>query len=1278
MRGTLRLTCLGGLKIEYQVEQETQRLQKPPALKSQSLLAYLICHRQQPQPRELLIGMFWGDRPTDKARRSLSTALWHIRRCFPGADDPIQGDNQVVQFLSRADVWLDVDVFAANAASPEAQRWQAAVDLYHGDFLDGFYDDWVIDERYHLQGLLLDTLARLMDHYEATGQAPAALRTALSLIERDPLREDAHRLVMRVYARQNRRNAALEQYARCRDIVQAELGVEPTAETIHLYQTILAGRSAGSPLPADAFAAEPPRTSIAVAGHNPLELATPSVLAGRDDELTFLRQRWQRACSGRSELVMLYGEAGIGKTRLVETFSDQLRGQGARVMWGRCYEFERRLPFQPIAEAIIPLLSHATPEALARWPDWVMVALARLAPGIGDQLPALKRRARTESAEEQTQLFHGVTRFITILSEQTPLLLVLEDLHWASASTLELLHYLVRHLADRPVLFVGTVRQEVAEPDHALDSLRQQLQAEELAQPYYLGRLLPEAVMAWVAKISGAGERIRPLAGWLFEETVGHPFFLVEIIKALFETGIIHLEQGTWHGDFDQIRRRELALPATVRDAIEVRVRRLNPDTQEALRWASVLGREFDFELLNAVWRQAGDEETTLVVLDDLLRYWLIVEGAGTADRDYVFTHHKVQEVVYTGIPVRRRQFMHARVAVAIEDRYAARLDVYAGELAFHCEQGRQIDKAITYLRQAGEQAAAQFANSEAIDYFSRALALTPETHYAERYDLLLARERIYDVQGAREAQARDLAALEELAQASSDERRAEIALRRANYAEVTGDYPAAIAAAHVAIPLARTGQTVSLEASGYLQLGRAHWRQGNYDAARRQFEQALALAQTAQLPDVEAGTLRNLGNVELRQGQYVSASNHFEQALHIFRETGDREGQALVLGHLGNVAIDQSRYAEAITYLEQSLSIFRDIGYREGEANMLNSLGLLAANRGDYPEALAYYEQALSIRREIGDRQGEGLALVNFGYVSWLRQDYATARDYLRQALPVSREIGDRRIEGLALLNLGYVSMCQAEYSAATTYLDEGLAICREIGDRQKEGWGLSLLGYVFDNLGAYPTAHSYFEQALRMCRELGSRDVESWRLTDLGLVSHHSGDQVAACDYSQQALRIARDLGNRPVQAYALTTLGHGLAGLRQFAQAADAYQEAIAVKQQLDQLQPAVEALAGLAHVSLERNERPQARAYVEEVLHHLESHTPADIDELFRIYLICYRVLSAEGDPGAQQVLSTAHSLLQAQAANIEHEELRRSFLENVPAHRDLIAAFTATE
>jgi DNA-binding SARP family transcriptional activator/Tfp pilus assembly protein PilF len=1244
MDPALHFNYLGRFEILYQAGQPIEQLPKPPTQKSQSLLAYLVLHRQRPQSREHLMEMFWGERPPQRARRSLSTALWHIRRCFPQAN-PIQSDAYVVHFQFPGEVALDAEEFENQARQNDLAALQAALALYRGEFLPGFYDEWIIDERYRLQSVFEEVLARLMVLSEALGQYREALQAAQRLLEVDSLREDAHRLVMRANARLGRRNAALEQYQRCREIIARELGAEPMEETTGLYQSLLDGRFEIGSMDDTLERMTLPALSPASPGQNPFDANLPEMLVGREQEFSFLQTHWQDALADRVKLILVSGEAGVGKTQLVKWFAGHLQHEGIPILWGRCYEFERLLPYQPIAEALRPALANLTSPEIQSLPGWVVAGLARLIPELMENgVPGPVARAvetgkasQAGPGQEQTQLFHAIAHFLALLASTRPMLLVLEDLHWATGSTFELLHYLIRHLADQPVMVIGTCYPEALSSQHPLRAWQAQLRQEGLARQLPLSRLPLAAVETWVVQMAGAGEEVRPLARRLYEETEGNPFFVVEMIKALFELGAVSLAGAGWQGQFDQVSQGELPLPASIREVIENRMQRLPPTTQAALRQATVLGREFDFDLLNAIWQQG--EEATLVALDDLLRSRLVVENDGAIARDYAFSHHKIQEVVYEGIPRRRRQRYHARTAQAIEALYTAQIDPWVSELAFHYEQGRQVDstltgKAVTYLRLAGEQAATQFANSEAADYLSRALTLTAETDHAARYDLLLALEGIHGIQGARRAQAQDLAVLEQLVQASPAGQRAEVALRRANYAETIGDYPAAIAAAKSAIPLAQASQSLSLEAVCCLQLGRAFWRQGDYEAARPQFEQALALARIAQLPDVEADALRNLGNT----------------------------------------VFDQGDDARAATYLEQALAIFHALGYREGEANVLNGLGLLATYRGDYSEAMSIYEQTLTIRQEMGDRQGEALALMNFGYVSWERQDYAAARDYLEQALPISRTIGDRRTEGLTLLNLGYVSLRQASYTEAIACLEDGLAICREIGDRQKEGWGLGVLGYVFDDLGAYPAARSYFEQALRISNELGDRWGGGWRLTDLGQMSHHAGDEKMAHEYSQQALQTARDLDNLPLQVYALTVLGHALAGLGQLAAAANAYREAIAVEGELDRLQPAVEALAGLASLSLAEQNLAQAGEPVSEILEYLEDHTLEGTDEPFLVYLTCYRVLHALQDPRASTLLDSAYHLLQKHAETIGDEALRRSFLENVPAHRDLIAAF----
>jgi len=654
------------------------------------------------------------------------------------------------------------------------------VALYRRDFLDGFYDDWIINERYRLEMLFIEALARLMVGHEAQGGHDAALTTALRLLHHDPLREDAHRVAMRAYCRLGQRNVALEQYLRCREIVQEELGTEPMVETTELYQAILEGRFAVGHAP-DVLPAQVPAAIPVALGRSPLDAVAPSRLVGREQELGFLLQCWQGVEAGHGGLVLLSGEAGAGKTRLVEEFANHLRWQGVRVLWGRCYEFERVLPYQPVAEALRTVLPTLTWAELAGFPAWVVPEVARLVPEVLEKLasseahpevdgtsvaegiegqPGLAVAPAIGSNQERARLFEGAARFLAELSSHGALLIVLEDLHWASESTLQLLHYLARHLADRQILMVGTFRPETVGLQHPLLVLRRRLTREGLAKPLRLSRLSPAAVETLVVEMSGAREAVVPLAARLYRETEGNPFFLMEIIKALFGTGVIHLEGVAWMGDFARISEGEIPLPAGVSEAIQARVCRLNEETQEALRLAAILGREFDLDLLNAVWGRGG--EVTLEALDSMLRHRLIDEGSRAVGRDYAFTHHKIQEVVYAGMGRQRRQHAHARAGTAMERLHGPEAKTLAGELAFHFEQGRQLDKRLTekaiyYLLEAGDQARGLYAHGDAIDYYQRALALLKEQVDYERaartlMRLALTYHSAFDFRQARQA----------------------------------------------------------------------------------------------------------------------------------------------------------------------------------------------------------------------------------------------------------------------------------------------------------------------------------------------------------------------------------------------------------------------------------------------------------------------------------------------------------------------------------------------
>jgi ABC-type oligopeptide transport system substrate-binding subunit/DNA-binding SARP family transcriptional activator len=751
---TLRFYLLGAMEICH----DGEPLPKPATLKSQSLLAYLILHRDRPQPRDRLLGLFWGERPERNARGSLSTALWHIRRCLP--EVCVDSDPQTVRFRCRRDPWVDVEAFESCVSQDNLDALRSAVELYRGDLMDGFYHEWVIDERYRLETLFMDALTRLMVGFEARAEHESSLTVAMRLLERDPLREEAHRLAMRAYCRLGQRNAALEQYRRCCEIVQEELGAGPMVETTELYEEIMEGRFPLGPVPDAVPTVVSPVAPAPVLGRNPLDLMTRSRLIGRDEEMAFLNESWQQAEEGRGRLVLMSGEAGVGKSLLAEEFANRLRFQGVRVLWGNCYEYGRALPYQPVAEALRSVVAAMTAEELADFPPWALEEAARLVPEVLEKRAGLEVTPSVPSEEQRARLFEGVARVLTGLCSSGAILIVLEDLHWASGSTLQLVHYLARRLTDQRALMLCSFRSEEVGLEHPLQALRRRLVRDGLAVLLRVPRLSSEASEAVVMEMSGAGDEVLPLAKRLYRETEGNPFFLMETIRGLFDTGSLRLEGRAWTGDFAGISEGTLALPTTLSEAIEARVHNVSESAQEAVRLAAVLGREFDFESLNAVWGQG--EGATLEALDELLRHRLIDEGSGDNRRDYVFTHHKIQEVVYSSMSRRRRQQAHAVVGTTMENLYRAQTEDLAGELGFHFQEGRYHDrslteKAITYRLQAGDRARTLYAHHEAIDHYEQALALLKEDMQYEKaartlMKLGLTHHNAFDFQQAREA----------------------------------------------------------------------------------------------------------------------------------------------------------------------------------------------------------------------------------------------------------------------------------------------------------------------------------------------------------------------------------------------------------------------------------------------------------------------------------------------------------------------------------------------
>jgi tetratricopeptide (TPR) repeat protein len=965
-----------------------------------------------------------------------------------------------------------------------------------------------------------------------------------------------------------------------------------------------------------------------------------SPLVGRDAEFQALQDAVERLRAGMGGIVTVVGEAGIGKSRLVAEvrrtadrrpqMDDRRPTADGGLAWveGRCLSYATTVAYSlwlDLLRGLLDVAPDASPLAIR---DALRAWLHTLCPDCLDDVYPFLGRLLSLPLEEQaearlrgldaeglkTLTFRAAETLVERAAQRQPLVVVCEDLHWADSVSLELLGRLLPLTESARLLLLCVFRPR---REHACWGIR-----EAVARDYphrhtdlWLEPLSATESVVLVGNLLHVEDLPDALRARILARAEGNPFFVEEILRALLDQGTIarDAQTGRWRATRDVA---DIPIPNTVHGVIAARIDRLPEETRRVLQQASVLGRIFTYPLLAAIdsplpqegeppplrygeaSRRSGVRGNALDThLLTLQRAQLIRERARLPEREYVFKHVLTEEAAYNNLLKRERRAVHRRAAEALERLYPDRIEEQLGLLAHHWERAGETERAVRYLQRAGEQAASQYANQEAVGHFGRALDLVPGAEMELRYVLTLARERVYDLCGDREAQEQDLNDLRAMVSALADDHRsAEVALREANYALlVSGDRSTIIAAVQRAIHHARLAGDVAGEAEGYLLWGKTYY---------------------------------------LRSSQVLDAIPRLKQALRLSRTA--RRGAL--------------------------------------EADCLRELGLLSQQQGNYAAALSYFEQSLQAFRGTGDRMGEGRALNTLGLVNYNMGNYATARDYCEQGLRLCRETGNRFDEAWALQHLGWTSHMQADYTAARVYYEQSLRIFRDVGNWHGELFAQFFLGRLFDDLGCHVQARACYKQTLDSDHVTG--EGEGAVLGRLSLVHHHMGDGETAHRYAGRALgHYAERTGVPSGRADALTVLGHALTGLGRLDEAADAYREAVSLLRDSARRLEVVDPLAGLARVALAQGEPGQALVHAQEILRYVEDYPKLEGTlKPLRVYLTCYQVLRAHEDLRADDVLHAAHSLLQERAANIDDEALRRSYLENVAAHREIVAEF----
>jgi DNA-binding SARP family transcriptional activator len=731
-RETTRIQLCGSLRVQVQGRDVTDRL---PARQGRALFAYLVLNRERPVSRDELIDALWPADPPRSPAAGLSSVLARVRRAV--GDDLIRGREQLAVQL---DPDSEIDVETAARSADDAERALDAGDAErslavaaHGleivgrPLLPELDAPWVESRRRELADLeprLLEARARAALGL-GSRELTAAEHAARDLAAAHPYRESGYALLMQAQARRGNVAEAMQTYDRLRVLLRDELGTTPSPGVARLHERLLhhdplEPAEAGIPLPALGSGEDRP-------------------FVGRRRELEQLRAIWERAGRAAPLLALVTGEHGVGKSRLAARFAREVHATGAAVLHGRCDE-EAIVPYQPFVEAVRHCLRHAP--AAAAGLDAELHALGRLVPEARDLAPGPAARAAVDPEHERYFLFEAVARLFASVTGG-PLLIVLDDLHWADRPTLLLLRHLLRQRDSAGLVVVATLREDEAPRDPGLPEVLAGLRREQGLERVRLEGLGEDDAEALVA----ARVRAQPPAfvRALRDQTAGNPFFMEEALRSLDESGALA-------GDAPPERALEqMGVPEGVGEVIGRRLARVSPAAAGALTIAAAIGREFDLRVIEAVLEQPAD--VVLGALEEAAGTGLVVELTDRLDR-FAFCHAIVRDAVYARLGTSRLVRLHAQIGAALEAQDAAP----AAELAHHFFIAASLtgpDRAIRHAQRAGDDAARALAFEDAERHYRRALEAWPRRdgeHEARRCDLLLSLGRVQSRAGASEA----------------------------------------------------------------------------------------------------------------------------------------------------------------------------------------------------------------------------------------------------------------------------------------------------------------------------------------------------------------------------------------------------------------------------------------------------------------------------------------------------------------------------------------------
>ncbi len=948
-------------------------------------------------------------------------------------------------FSAESDCWVDTEEFsrceergrrayAAGRFDEAIAAFEGACALYRGEYLsEERYAEWALPYRERWRERVVEVLSLLADSLARRGQYGAALGYVERALGESPLDERLYRQLMVYACCAGERARAVRAYERCRAVLERELGERPSSQTEEIFRQIQAESIPGIEYP------EPIAEKALLA--IPAKIRHPPFV-GRQHEWDQLTSALAKTRSGAGRVVLILGEAGVGKTRLGEEFARWAQERaGAQVLCGRCYELENPVPLRLWVDALREGISLLNPGDLKDVPSAWLAEMAELLPELRRVLPQLPQGVLPPE-HRQYRLFETLRSILRALwARAAPVVLFLDDLQWADSSSLDFLCYLMDHLAHAPLLIVGTARSE--ELTVGLERVRHQGVRLGRLEELVLPRLSEREMGELVRSLAGELETTADFGGRLYRESLGNPLCAVAVLQGLFENGAFVREGARWRlVDPSRIELVPLAL-----QLIERRVRRVSAGAQRVLQIIAC-AVQMDLEVLEAVWD--GTVEELFTYLEELTSQGLLSERGGR----YEFGHDKLREVVYKQLEEPRRIWLHRRIAHGLERVYADPTAAgLAGQLAQHYEQGRQLRNALEWVVKAIKECERHSRIEEGLQYVERGLLLLQrlggrlnERERTEReFSLILERLDFQLKCGQAKAAQESCDRLLLLAELLDLNKKAEALHWKAQWLLRTARYEEALYYAHRALELNPPDELV--RAHLFSQIGLILFCQGKYQEALRFYRQALEIFRDRE-PLRAAYTWNDCANALMKLGNYQQALAHYEAALRLYQELQEMHNASAVLNNLGATLRYLGRYEQARQYLERACALDQAHGNRRGLGFSLCNLAQTYRLLGLPSRALELSQEASRIFSDLEDPLGQCMMQRWIGVTYRDLGHREQARECLHRALEQARTIQAHAEEGACLVELAHTLLEMGEQAhAALEATQQALALSEQHG---------------------------------------------------------------------------------------------------------------------------------------------------------------------------------------------------------------------------------------